>query len=292
MTDSNGAYVARLAGSRGYFNINSGSITVFRAFNIGGTDSAAGGDATTLLSGGSLTVTGALRVWNHSKFAWSAGLLSVSSIELNGGGTMSVSDGAAVKLLKAAKIAIDTNNVSRLGLADNDALLTSTNRATVEAYIATARNGGAWNGGGITSANAQSNVSQNTTLGVLIGAEYKLVNGPALDGTNVADADVLIRYTLYGDTDFNRTVNFDDYARIDSGFNNGPSGWLNGDFDLNGVVNFDDYALIDLAFNTQLASQAQLVPEPAGNAVPFSVIALVTRVTYRSRQRIRRRAFL
>ena len=46
-------------------------------------------------------------------------------------------------------------------------------------------------------------------------------------------------------------VNFDDYSRIDNGFNTGRSGWLNGDFDGNGAVNFDDYSLIDLAFNTQ-----------------------------------------
>jgi hypothetical protein len=62
---------------------------------------------------------------------------------------------------------------------------------------------------------------------------------------------VLVKYTYYGDTDFNGVVNFDDYSRIDSGFNGHKSGWLNGDFDGNGVVNFDDYSLIDLAFNTQ-----------------------------------------
>jgi hypothetical protein len=60
-----------------------------------------------------------------------------------------------------------------------------------------------------------------------------------------------VKYTYYGDTDFNGKVNFDDYVRTDSGFNNHLSGWLNGDFDGNGVVNFDDYVLIDLAFNTQ-----------------------------------------
>ena len=46
-------------------------------------------------------------------------------------------------------------------------------------------------------------------------------------------------------------MNFDDYVRIDSGFNNHKIGWTNGDFDGNGQVNFDDYVLIDLAFNTQ-----------------------------------------
>jgi len=62
---------------------------------------------------------------------------------------------------------------------------------------------------------------------------------------------VLIKYTYYGDTDFNGHVDFDDYARTDHGFGTHASGWLNGDFDGNGHVDFDDYALIDLAFNTQ-----------------------------------------
>jgi hypothetical protein len=39
-------------------------------------------------------------------------------------------------------------------------------------------------------------------------------------------------------------VNFDDYARLDSGFLNQRTGWLNGDFNGDGVVNFDDY-LVD-----------------------------------------------
>jgi hypothetical protein len=46
-------------------------------------------------------------------------------------------------------------------------------------------------------------------------------------------------------------VNFDDYVRVDIGFNTHLTGWLNGDFNYSGSVNFDDYVLIDIAFNTQ-----------------------------------------
>jgi hypothetical protein len=34
-----------------------------------------------------------------------------------------------------------------------------------------------------------------------------------------------------GDTDLSGLINFDDYVRTDSGFNNHRSGWTNGDFD-------------------------------------------------------------
>src|SRR5207253_1425900 len=96
------------------------------------------------------------------------------------------------------------------------------------------------------------NPNHNTTLGVLTGAEYTSVGGTGTYGNLPYSAtDNLVKYTYYGDTDFNGRVNFDDYVRTDNGFNNHLSGWLNGDFDLNGSVNFDDYVLIDLAFNTQ-----------------------------------------
>ena len=62
---------------------------------------------------------------------------------------------------------------------------------------------------------------------------------------------VLVKYTYYGDADFNGQVDFDDYVRRDLGFNNGTGGWINGDFDGNGGVDFDDIALQDLGFNTQ-----------------------------------------
>jgi hypothetical protein len=140
-----------------------------------------------------------------------------------------------------------------LDLANNDMIVgTGTSRATIESQIAYARNGGAWNRAGITSSGAATNALHSTTLGVLSGADYTSVGGDGtFEGLSYGAADSLIKYTYYGDTDFNGVINFDDYSRTDAGFNFGRAGWLNGDSDLNGTVNFDDYALIDLAFNVQ-----------------------------------------
>jgi hypothetical protein len=115
------------------------------------------------------------------------------------------------------------------------------------------RNGGGWNGTGITSSAAATMTAHNTTLGAMDFSDYWSVygKGATFDGEPLDSTAVLVKYTYYGDTDFNGHVNFDDYLRTDNGFNNHLSGWLNGDFDLNGTVNFDDYVLIDLAFNTQ-----------------------------------------
>lgn len=90
-------------------------------------------------------------------------------------------------------------------------------------------------------------------------------------------ADALLRYFIntphtkdwflqfkQGDADTNGIIDFDDYSRIDNGFNNHLTGWTNGDFDANGIVDFDDYALIDSNFNLQSAPGAGTpVPEPA-----------------------------
>jgi photosystem II stability/assembly factor-like uncharacterized protein len=144
-----------------------------------------------------------------------------------------------------------------LDLNDGDMILDYSSRSAaldaVQELINSGRNGGAWNGIGITSSAASEATAHNTTLGAMDSSDYWSVygNGTTFDGETIDATTVLVKYTYYGDTDFNGRVNFDDYVRTDAGFNNHKSGWFNGDFDLNGQVNFDDYVLIDLAFNTQ-----------------------------------------
>jgi hypothetical protein len=152
-------------------------------------------------------------------------------------------------LLQATGLAISGNGT--LDMFDNDLMVTPGVVGTIQSLINSARNGGAWNGAGITSTSARTNGSNNTTLGVMTGSEYQSVNGATFDGAAVAANAAVVKYTYYGDTDFNGLVNFDDYVRTDSGFNNHRTGWTNGDFNGDGQVNFDDYVLIDLGFNTQ-----------------------------------------
>ena len=144
----------------------------------------------------------------------------------------------------------------RVDLNDNDAIVDYTGVSTlaaVQALLNTGRGAGTWPAAGITSTAAKNNALHNTTLGAIESTDFKSVFGAGapFDGVTIDTTAVLIKYTYYGDTDFNGVVNFDDYSRTDAGFNSGSSGWFRGDFDGNGIVNFDDYSLIDLAFNTQ-----------------------------------------
>jgi hypothetical protein len=56
-------------------------------------------------------------------------------------------------------------------------------------------------------------------------SDYKRIYGPTaqFDSQTIDNTAVLVKHTYYGDTDFNGVVNFDDYGRTDSGFNN-PTG--------------------------------------------------------------------
>jgi hypothetical protein len=171
-------------------------------------------------------------------------------LTVNAGTVTVLANGGATGASRVGTLAV-TAASGALDLNDNDLIVTSGTYADVAGAIANARHSGAWDRGGITSSAARTHPQHSTTLGVLKGSEYTGLGNTSFDGFTVAASDVLVKYTWYGDTDFNGRVNFDDYVKIDNGFNNHLTGWFNGDFDLNGTVNFDDYVLIDLAFNTQ-----------------------------------------
>ena len=160
--------------------------------------------------------------------------------------------GNSILVLRALAIAAGAT----LDLNANAMLLDytgATQLPAVQSLINLARANGAWSGTGLTSSAARDNAAHNTTLGAMESSDYLSIYGPGAHFVTEVpdDTAVLVKYTYYGDSDFNGRVNFDDYVRTDSGFINHKTGWTNGDFDGNGQVNFDDYVLIDLAFNTQ-----------------------------------------
>jgi len=213
-------------------------------------------DPVTVNAGKSITQTGAGAVVYES----TVDVLTGGGLEIRSGGshmtglnldahasaTFSTGSGSA-----ARADALSVNHTATIDMTNSD-LVTSTDQAAVQAMVNSGRNGGAWNGTGMTSTAAARQVSHATTLGVMSGAEYNSVGGTGnFSGQAYAANDTLVKYTWYGDSDFNGIVSFDDYARLDAGFNNHQTGWSHGDFDGNNTVNFDDYVLADLAFNSQ-----------------------------------------
>ena len=139
----------------------------------------------------------------------------------------------------------------------------------IRAAIFTGRDGGSWLGDGITSSAARLNKLGNTTLGAMLSGEFDSIYGSAalFHGIDPDASAVLVKYTYYGDANFDGRVNFDDYVRIDIGFASHATGWTNGDFNMDGVVNFDDYVLIDIAFNTQSSPLRRLPVRGTGRTI-------------------------
>jgi hypothetical protein len=79
-------------------------------------------------------------------------------------------------------------------------------------------------------------------------------------GTSVAPNDLLMRRTLPGDTDLNRTVNFTDLLRFAEHYRDTSTTkfWWNGDSNYNGVVDFTDLLLFAEVYRTSLPSLVSL----------------------------------
>jgi len=165
---------------------------------------------------------------------------------------------AAASKVSSLLIAGGATPTATLDLNDNDLIVNSGSYNTISAAIAYARHGGAWDRQGITSSVARSSLPAIKTLGTLTGSQYFTVygSGATFDGISLTSSSVLVKFTYYGDTDFNGKVDGSDYARLDTTFNNEHTqgnigGWFNGDLDYNGKVDGTDYALIDAAINAQ-----------------------------------------
>jgi hypothetical protein len=158
--------------------------------------------------------------------------------------------------------------------------------ANVAALVQAGQNNGPnqyWDGPGINSSTAANDPNGVTAVGyadnsqigytAVVGDSFTYDTG-SLDGSS---ADILVKYTYYGDANLDGVVNSDDLAQYLFGKSHpSQATWLNGDFNGDGVVNSDDLALY-LAGKSAYqsngpipsagANSIQAVPEPTTNAL-------------------------
>lgn len=149
--------------------------------------------------------------------------------------------------LKDNTLLVDYSGASPIGAWNGSAY------TGVSGLVQTGRNGGAWNGTGITTSSASGIL---TGLGLadassLFGNQTTNFQGETIDATTL-----VIKFTYVGDADLSGTITGDDYFRIDSAYPAG-TGYANGDFDFSGKINADDYFFIDYNYN-----KAQSPPAP------------------------------
>jgi fibronectin-binding autotransporter adhesin len=211
-------------------------------------------------------------------------------------GALTVGVGGKVAILPASSkatrtvlVAASLSNSGKIDLSNNDMIIHGGNIGSVSTagsipnQIKVARNAGGsyFNGAtGITSSKAANDTRFMTTLGYHIGgAAFDPVNaGSPFDGVNTTSADVLLKYTYYGDANLDGAVNGADYALIDTGFGTHATGWASGDFNYDGVVDGTDYSLIDNTFNQLkatgasslaiVASPSELIASAVTSSVP------------------------
>jgi hypothetical protein len=179
---------------------------------------------------------------------------------------------AHVVTVDALSIAPDAT----LDIADNQVVVNYTGTspaATIRARLATGRNGGAWNGPGIsTSADA---------------------DGKHAVGYSDSGAAVTLRYTSNGDATLDSIVGFADLVALAQNYNiSSGATWSKGDFNYDNGVNFADLvilaqnygagvppaALMPANIATDWALAQSFVPEPTSlTAIGLGVATVVRR---------------
>ena len=110
--------------------------------------------------------------------------------------------------------------------------------------------------GAITSANAAAaaaNASNHFKTGVGFAAAFSLTSA-WIGGANPGGSNVLLSYTLLGDSDLNGSVDSSDFTALSQNFNQSGMSWVNGDFNYDGVVNALDFNILASNFGAPLSA--------------------------------------
>ena len=142
---------------------------------------------------------------------------SRSSLIVRDGGKLAmIPNGTPAAVSTIQSFLVDQSSGAVIDLANNSIIFKSTASSYVLNLISGGYAGGTWSGSGIITSMATS----NTAIGFLTGAEFLALNpGKMFEGNTVASTDVLIKYTLDGDTNLDGIVDANDYLNIDNGFN-------------------------------------------------------------------------
>ncbi len=202
--------------------------------------------------------------------------LSLASVSVGAGAKLVVANSlshADRRVLVLGSLSISASS-GTLDLGGNDLDIQNGSAAllaTVQSLVQQGYSLGAWTGPGITSSSAAADASHLRALGVVQNNQ----SGSALfnstnkfDGLVAGAADILVKYTYYGDLNLDGKVDGSDYSLIDNGYLQQLTGWLNGDLNMDGAINGSDYTLIDNAFNTQGASLAAEIVKDQTNQLP------------------------
>ena len=213
----------------------------------------------TVNAGKAVTTTGGGTVTYESTVTLGAG----ASLNFAGGG--GIQTATLFGLGSGANVNLNTSSLSvNYGVGNPSPL------AQVVAELHSGYNGGAWTGSGISSSSAAAG-----------GGKFVLAyaDGSADSGTAAKAGQVLVKYTLAGDTNLDGSVDFADLAAVAQNFGKKGEDWAGGNFsyDPSVAVGFADLVAVAQEFGQSLGSSGSAggglspawqggtaaVPEPA-----------------------------
>jgi lectin family protein/PA14 domain-containing protein len=269
------------------------SLTITGAAGFSPVLNGGGGNNTLTVNAGAYVATADMLTGNNDGAGNStinvvgAGTSTITSSNSQHLKSLTLNDTSKLILPPAGSKLLRTNGLSMaagatLDVGDGDVIIQSSAAAkmalwnTIMGLLRSGRTGGAWTGPGIRSATAAALTTRATNVGVILndnGSGGTIL--PAFNAEPVNANTILLKYTYYGDRDFDGDVDADDFAAVDAGFaNRNDANYLSfphqpsrdGDIDLNGAVDSDDYFAIDKAFNNQTGVLGgQAAPMPAAS---------------------------
>jgi len=247
--------------------INNGTTVLSGASQIG---AISGGGALTLTPSATLKLTG-------------NGISTVNSLTISSGGALDVGNGG---------LAIN------FGSPANDPINTIVSELSAGYHGATAWAGTSVSGGVITSSTAAAG-GKSVSVGYLDG------NIDTTDRSEVAANQIVVKYTLTGDTNLDGIVNFTDFATVLKNFAQPGTDWAQGNFTYNPNspsiqgTNFTDFADVlanflqplpgggagemlggtatGLSVDVEIQSTGVMLPEPASLSVVLCGAAMLLR---------------
>src|SRR5581483_7603982 len=244
-----------ISGPGGLNKVGADNLTLTGSSSYAGGTTVSAGTLTvaatgSLPAGGSVTNNAALKVnGNTSPGAITGtGTLTLGTVAGPNSNVLTLASGSG----QSTQTGLTVNPGSTLDLTNNSFdIHYGTNGSpdsTIRTLITSGRNGGAWNGTGITSSHAA--VTSGGAVGYADGADGVV---PGL-----AAGDELVKYTLAGDANLDGTVSFSDFQVLAENF--GASGkWDQADFNYDGQTSFSDFQLLAENFgNTASLSAGQI----------------------------------
>jgi fibronectin-binding autotransporter adhesin len=249
---NNGHYAVTLNST-----VQPGSVTVNSTGNyaISGTGHIAGAGSLSKSGSGTLTLStadtysGGTTVSAGTLVAAANGALPDGSLSITGGEVQLATNTGAANL---TSLSISSGGV--LDITNNHVIVPDAGGvidATIRSYLVDGYNGGNWNGTAGGAIDTSATTGTKYALGYADGADSGI--------SGIASGQLEVKYTLYGDTNLDGTVNSIDFGNLAANFGKSGKVWDQGDFDYNGTVNSVDFGLLAGNFGKSLGSAGDVV---------------------------------